>query len=200
VNICTELWALETIAGYAVQQVHAILSPRATATATFEKWLAVGRVAAVRSGAYSLSSNRVDPTGTCGGAGWILDPDGRLLALTSADEPFATATSTLPSPPPPGRPTRGGVPLNSVRTVAGVRSRQKKGLLTRVTGQRGRRLELGSRFCLSAGPEQTVAPRRRQGRKVAQGRGAGDLVQEPEASFGPERHAVSDRSIEIHHG
>ena len=98
VNICTELWALETYAGYAAQGAQAILSPRATATATIDKWLAVGRVAAIRSGAYSLSSNRVDPTGTCGGGGWILDPDGRLLGLTRAEEPFVTATLDLASP------------------------------------------------------------------------------------------------------
>lgn len=99
VNICTELWALETFGGYAAAGgVQAILSPRATAAATFDKWLAVGRVAAVRAGAYSLSSNRVDPTGTCGGGGWILDPDGRLLALTGADEPFATLDLDLALP------------------------------------------------------------------------------------------------------
>lgn len=99
VNICTELWALETLGAYAAAGgVQAILSPRATAAATLDKWLALGRVAAVRSGAYSLSSNRVDPTGTCGGGGWILDPDGRLLALTSADEPFATVDLDLVVP------------------------------------------------------------------------------------------------------
>lgn len=99
VNICTELWALETFGGYAeAGWVQAILSPRATAVATFEKWLAVGRVAAVRSGAYSLSSNRVDPTGTCGGGGWILDPDGGVLATTSAETPFATRELDLTLP------------------------------------------------------------------------------------------------------
>ena len=98
-NICTELWALETFGGYAAAGgVQAILSPRATEAATIEKWLAVGRVAAIRSGAYSLSSNRVDPTGTCGGAGWIVDPDGRLLALTRAAEPFATLDLDLALP------------------------------------------------------------------------------------------------------
>ena len=54
------------------------------------KWLAAGVVAAVRSGAFSLSSNRVDPTGACGGGGWIIDPAGEVLAITSAAEPFAT--------------------------------------------------------------------------------------------------------------
>jgi N-carbamoylputrescine amidase len=33
-NICTELWALETYAGYAARGVQVILSPRATEAAT----------------------------------------------------------------------------------------------------------------------------------------------------------------------
>jgi N-carbamoylputrescine amidase len=90
VNICSELWALETYAGYSAGGVELLLSPRATALATMKKWLAMGVVAAVRSGAFSLSSNRVDPTGGCGGGGWIIDPAGEVLALTSAAEPFAT--------------------------------------------------------------------------------------------------------------
>lgn len=99
-NICSELWALDTYAGYAAQAepggVQAILSPRATAAATTEKWLAVGTVAAVRTGAYSLSSNRVDAAaGTYGGAGWAIGPDGALLARTSAQQPFCTVDLDL---------------------------------------------------------------------------------------------------------
>jgi N-carbamoylputrescine amidase len=89
-NICTELWALETYGVYASRGVNAILSPRATAAATTAKWLSVGVVAAVRSGAFSLSSNRVDPTGACGGVGWIISPDGQIRATTTSDAPFAT--------------------------------------------------------------------------------------------------------------
>lgn len=89
-NICTELWALDTYAGYAAREVQAILSPRATAAATTGKWLSVGVVAAVRSGAFSLSSNRVDPSSTCGGVGWIISPDGDILATTSAAVPHVT--------------------------------------------------------------------------------------------------------------
>jgi N-carbamoylputrescine amidase len=89
-NICTELWALETYGAYAKRGVNAILSPRATAAATTAKWLSVGVVAAVRSGAFSLSSNRVDPTGACGGVGWIISPDGQIRATTTSDAPFAT--------------------------------------------------------------------------------------------------------------
>jgi N-carbamoylputrescine amidase len=89
-NICTELWALETYADYAALGVEVVLAPRATAAATTARWLAVGVVAAVRSGAFSLSSNRVDTSGRCGGGGWIIDPAGEVLALTSAAEPFVT--------------------------------------------------------------------------------------------------------------
>jgi N-carbamoylputrescine amidase len=89
-NICSELWALETYASYAALGAELVLSPRATALDTTETWLAAGVVAAVRSGAFCLSSNRVDPTGACGGGGWIVDPAGDVLAITSAAEPFAT--------------------------------------------------------------------------------------------------------------
>lgn len=89
-NICTELWALETFGPYAAQDVQLILTPRATGAATTVKWLSVGVVAAVRSGAFSLSSNRVDPSGASGGVGWIISPEGRILATTSPRTPFAT--------------------------------------------------------------------------------------------------------------
>src|SRR4029079_12004074 len=94
-NICTELWAVETYAVYAARGVPIVLSPRATAAATRTRWLSVGVVAAVRSGAFSVSSNRVDPTGACGGVGWIIDPSGTVLARTSPEAPFATADIEL---------------------------------------------------------------------------------------------------------
>ncbi|MFL5492945.1 MAG: carbon-nitrogen hydrolase family protein [Gemmatimonadales bacterium] len=94
-NICTELWALETYGAYVARGVHVILSPRATAAATTAKWLSVGVVAAVRSGAFSLSSNRVDPMGAYGGVGWIISPDGQILATTTPESPFATIDMDL---------------------------------------------------------------------------------------------------------
>lgn len=94
-NICSELWALETYAAYAERGVQVILSPRATEAATIARWLAVGVVAAVRSAAFSLSSNRVDPTGAFGGVGWIIDPQGSILARTSPDAPFGTVDIDL---------------------------------------------------------------------------------------------------------
>jgi N-carbamoylputrescine amidase len=86
---------VESYAAYAVGDVQVILSPRATAAGTTDKWLSVGVVAAVRSGAFSLSSNRVDPTGACGGVGWIINPQGNILARTSSDAPFATVDIDL---------------------------------------------------------------------------------------------------------
>ena len=97
-NICTELWALETYADYAAKAVQLILAPRATAAATTAKWLSVGVVAAVRSGAFSASSNRVDRSGAYGGAGWIIGPDGQVLARTTVGMPFATIDIDLAAP------------------------------------------------------------------------------------------------------
>lgn len=89
-NICTELWALDSYGPYAAAGVHAIVTPRATAAATTERWVARAKTAAVRSGAYSLSSNRRHEDGSCGGVGWIIDPEGNELARTSIAAPFVT--------------------------------------------------------------------------------------------------------------
>jgi N-carbamoylputrescine amidase len=89
-NICTEIWALETYAAYAASDVSAVMCPRATSATTREKWLAAGVVAAVRSGAYCLSSNRAQGGESGGGCGWIIGPDGDVLAQTSAQSPFVT--------------------------------------------------------------------------------------------------------------
>ena len=97
-SICTELWAVETFAAYAASGVQVILTPRATMASTTDQWLSAGVVAAMRSGAFSLSSNRVDPTGACGGVGWIIDPHGKILARTSPDAPFATVDIDLSAP------------------------------------------------------------------------------------------------------
>lgn len=94
--ICTEIWFTEHARAYARAGAHLLLCPRATEAATTEKWVIGGRVAAVMSGAYCLSSNRAGrhPGGVeWGGCGWICEPDqGALLAVTSAERPFVTAT------------------------------------------------------------------------------------------------------------
>ncbi len=96
--ICTELWFMQRARAYGKQGVHLIASPRATGKASTQKWLVGGRANAVIAGAYSLSSNRISAEGSpadLGGMGWIIDPDGAVLGLTSAKEPFVTCEIDL---------------------------------------------------------------------------------------------------------
>lgn len=95
--ICTELWFLEQARHYGRAGVELLLVPRATESATVDKWIAAGRVAAVCAGAYGLSSNRRGEAGETrmGGGGWVCDPDGVLLARTSTAVPFITVELDL---------------------------------------------------------------------------------------------------------
>ncbi|MDX1663314.1 MAG: carbon-nitrogen hydrolase family protein, partial [Candidatus Promineifilaceae bacterium] len=100
--ICTELWFMQHARDYGQAGVHLLLTPRATEARTVEKWLVGGRAAAIISGAYSLSSNKRGGVADAGGAasafggqGWAIDPDGEVLALTSAEEPFVTVEVDL---------------------------------------------------------------------------------------------------------
>lgn len=87
--ICSELWFFEHARAYGKQGAEIIVTPRCTGTSV-EKWLVGGRAAAVVSGAYSLSSNRVGFEGAVefGGQGWIVDPNGVVLGITSQGQPF----------------------------------------------------------------------------------------------------------------
>lgn len=95
VNICTELWALDSICSYPHLGVQAIMTPRATELSTIDLWISLARTVAVRTGAFSISSNRRHTDGSCGGAGWIIDPEGDELARTSLAEPFVTCDIDL---------------------------------------------------------------------------------------------------------
>ena len=90
--ICTELWALDRARQYGKAGAEIIATPRATGRPTVEKWTTGGRAAAIVSGAFSLSSNWTADTGggDFGGGGWIVDPDGHVLAQTSLEMPFQT--------------------------------------------------------------------------------------------------------------
>jgi len=96
--ICSELWVLEHARIYGQQGVHLLVTPRMTQSITTEKWLIGGRASAILSGAFSLSSNRVSASGSpedYGGTGWIIDPNGEVLATTSHQQPFITAELDL---------------------------------------------------------------------------------------------------------
>ena len=92
IMICTEIWFLQHARDYGKSGVHLLLNPRSTPRSTNAKWLAGGQTAAVVSGAFCLSSNHSGQAGgvDLGGAGWICDPDGAVLATTSEAEPFIT--------------------------------------------------------------------------------------------------------------
>lgn len=96
--ICTELWFLGRARAYAIGGLQLLACPRATYASSSDKWLAGGRTAAVVSGAYCLSSNFDGPAaeGAWGGTGWIIEPEeGEVLAVTSAEQPFATVEVDL---------------------------------------------------------------------------------------------------------
>ena len=96
--ICSELWALEQARAYGHLRTHLLVTPRMTQGATMEKWLVGGRAAAILAGAFSLSSNRVSTPGApedFGGRGWVIDPDGEVLAVTSQQQPSVTVEINL---------------------------------------------------------------------------------------------------------
>lgn len=95
--ICTELWFNAHARDYMRQGAHLILSPRATPAPSRDKWIAGGRVAAVVGGAFNLSSNFSGDAGAFewAGAGWVADPEGDVLALTSPEAPFVTVEIDL---------------------------------------------------------------------------------------------------------
>lgn len=91
--VCTEVWFTQHAREYARQGALIVANPRSTEWSSRDKWLAGGRAAAVMSGAFCLSSNRSgsDATGLrWGGLGWVIDPDGNVLATTSEGAPSAT--------------------------------------------------------------------------------------------------------------
>ena len=98
--ICTEIWYTEHARNYAKSGVHIVASPRATEISSADKWIAGGRACAVMAGAFCLSSNRgsLDINGMhWAGQGWIIEPDGEVLGLTSEEAPFLTIDIDLQS-------------------------------------------------------------------------------------------------------
>ncbi|MCY4464633.1 MAG: carbon-nitrogen hydrolase family protein [Chloroflexi bacterium] len=92
VMICTEIWFMQHARDYGKQGVQLLLNPRSTPWQSNDKWLAGGRTAAVVSGAFCLSSNHAGQADNVklGGAGWICEPDGAVLATSSSEQPFVT--------------------------------------------------------------------------------------------------------------
>lgn len=90
--LCTEIMFNEHARHYGRAGAQVLLVPRVVGPTTLDRWLVAMRMAAIVSGCYVLSSNRggTDSAGqTFGGAGWIINPNGDLVAQTSAGAPIA---------------------------------------------------------------------------------------------------------------
>lgn len=92
--LCTELWFTQWARHYGKQGIDLLLCPRATSQGSIQQWIDCGKVSAVVSGAYCLSSNRAgegDNGFLWGGAGWVTEPvTGSILTLTSSKSRFST--------------------------------------------------------------------------------------------------------------
>ena len=93
VLLCSELMATDRARWLGRAGAQVICVPRATGAS--DTWVVAGRMAAIASGAYVLSSNRngqgATPEAAFGGRGLIVDPEGVVLGETSRAKPFATA-------------------------------------------------------------------------------------------------------------
>ncbi len=91
--ICTEVMFNEWARYYGRQGANIIAVPRASSR-NIERWAVALRMAAIASGAFVISSNRVDDH-LFGGHGMVIGPDGEVLAATSRQAPFATIAIDL---------------------------------------------------------------------------------------------------------
>jgi N-carbamoylputrescine amidase len=91
--ICTEMWFGNRARAYGEAGAHLLAIPRCTPSESLDRWLAGGRTAAIVAGAYAASSNHGDER--FGGQGWIVSPDGDVLAVTSRARPFVTVEIDL---------------------------------------------------------------------------------------------------------
>jgi N-carbamoylputrescine amidase len=92
VLLCTELMFNEHARAYGRAGASLIAMPRATGTDQ-RSWQIAGAMAALASGAFVVSSNRVGRASanepTFGGQGFAFAPGGRLIATTSPERPLS---------------------------------------------------------------------------------------------------------------
>lgn len=90
VMLCTDAMFNEYARHYGKQGTVLISIPRAAGTST-ENWLTAGRMAAIVSGSYVVSSNRYGSSergAVFGGVGFAFGPDGTLLSTTNSTNPL----------------------------------------------------------------------------------------------------------------
>lgn len=96
--VCTDVMFNEHARAYGRQGAQLIVVPRASEGAP--RWRVACQMAAVASGAFVISSNRVGPghheaSMPWGGEGMVVDPEGRVLARTTETTPFVTVDVDL---------------------------------------------------------------------------------------------------------
>lgn len=88
--ICTELMFNERARVYGRGGAQVLFVPRAVGKASLPRWMVAMKMAAIVSGCYVLSSNRggTDSRGQVfGGSGWVVAPNGEVVAQTSEITP-----------------------------------------------------------------------------------------------------------------
>jgi N-carbamoylputrescine amidase len=99
--IGAELLAGDGVDQYARDGVTLILNPRSTSAADLQPWLDVAQGAVRRAHVFCASSNRAPD-----GAGWVIDPQGRVIATTDEAQPFVTVDLQFPALPRAARVRR----------------------------------------------------------------------------------------------
>ena len=90
VLVCTEAMFNERARAYGKQKASLLVIPRASGT-NIEPWKIAGAMASIVAGAYVVSSNRVGNSTSgsqFGGGGFAYAPQGRLIAVTTTDDPL----------------------------------------------------------------------------------------------------------------
>ena len=113
-----ELWMTDQARFYGDDGVHIIAIPRVDRSVDAEmdvanrEWLEGGRTAAMGAGTFVMSSSRGGRGNSFGGAGFVIAPDGQVLATTSPEQPFASVEIDLAAVAPHPRPAASqGMPL-----------------------------------------------------------------------------------------
>ncbi|MBI4403702.1 MAG: carbon-nitrogen hydrolase family protein [Deltaproteobacteria bacterium] len=95
--ICSDLWFFQHSRQYGMHQgCQLLINPRKTERKTVDKWIVAGKASAIVGGCFSLSANSATPgKNDFGGASWIINPNGIVLAQSSEREPFVSAVINL---------------------------------------------------------------------------------------------------------
>jgi N-carbamoylputrescine amidase len=90
--ICSDIWSMQHARSYGKAGAHIVAVPHAAPRPSIGKWVSAGQVVAIVSGAYCIASNRTGrgPGFDFGGSAWVIDPEGRVLGITSRKKPYVT--------------------------------------------------------------------------------------------------------------